>query len=172
MCSCRAWCGTLRRDGGKARPWVWVHLDGSAWCCMPSTKAWRASYWWPPFFLLLEFTLCSPSLLLSPQYWPSHPFSLPFTHFLSLSFSFFFLWGDFLAPASGESWDRLRLTCSQPFTRQQSFGLAFLRVCSSLDSLDDPVRAPSAPESSRLSQVCTILEQGLRIFLPFFSISG
>ncbi|CAD7672958.1 unnamed protein product [Nyctereutes procyonoides] len=46
--------------------------------------------------------------------------------------------GDFLAPASGESWDRLRLTCSQPFTRQQSFGLAFLRVCSSLDYLDDP----------------------------------
>ncbi|XP_032709106.1 putative short transient receptor potential channel 2-like protein isoform X3 [Lontra canadensis] len=59
---------------------------------------------------------------------------------------------DFLAPASGESWDRLRLTCSQPFTHQQSFGLAFLRVCSSLDSLDDPVGGPSAPESSRLSQ--------------------
>lgn len=34
---------------------------------------------------------------------------------------------DFLAPASGELWDRLRLTCSQPFTRHQSFGLAFLR---------------------------------------------
>ncbi|XP_045872612.1 putative short transient receptor potential channel 2-like protein isoform X4 [Meles meles] len=59
---------------------------------------------------------------------------------------------DFLAPASGESWDRLRLTCSQPFTRQQSFGLAFLRVCSSLDFLDDTVGVPSAPESSRLSQ--------------------
>nr|XP_006203454.1 short transient receptor potential channel 2-like isoform X3 [Vicugna pacos] len=59
---------------------------------------------------------------------------------------------DFLAPASGESWDRLRLTCSQPFTRRQSFGLAFLRVCSSLDSSDDPVVGPSAPESSGLSQ--------------------
>ncbi|XP_021098931.1 short transient receptor potential channel 2-like isoform X2 [Heterocephalus glaber] len=34
---------------------------------------------------------------------------------------------DFLAPASGESWDRLRLTCSQPFTRHQPFGLAFLQ---------------------------------------------
>ncbi|XP_041586443.1 putative short transient receptor potential channel 2-like protein isoform X1 [Vulpes lagopus] len=68
--------------------------------------------------------------------------------------------GDFLAPASGESWDRLRLTCSQPFTRQQSFGLAFLRVCSSLDSLDDPVRAPSAPESSRLSQGSDAQESG------------
>ncbi|XP_070281620.1 protein XNDC1N isoform X4 [Myotis yumanensis] len=54
--------------------------------------------------------------------------------------------------ASGESWDRLRLTCSQPFTRHQSFGLAFLRVCSSLDALDDPVVDPSAPVSSGLSQ--------------------
>ncbi|XP_008515837.2 protein XNDC1N isoform X2 [Equus przewalskii] len=59
---------------------------------------------------------------------------------------------DFLAPASSESWDRLRLTCSQPFTRHQSFGLAFLRVCSSLDSLDEPVVDPSDPGSSGPSQ--------------------
>ncbi|KAM7235937.1 hypothetical protein CapIbe_013123 [Capra ibex] len=59
---------------------------------------------------------------------------------------------DFLAPASGESWDRLRLSCSQPFTRHQPFGLAFLRVCSSLDSLDDPAEGPSVPVSSELSQ--------------------
>ncbi|XP_032114828.1 putative short transient receptor potential channel 2-like protein isoform X2 [Sapajus apella] len=59
---------------------------------------------------------------------------------------------DFLAPASGESWDRLRLTCSQPFTRHQSFGLAFLRVRSSLDSLDVPVEGPSALVSSVLNQ--------------------
>ncbi|XP_077902732.1 protein XNDC1N isoform X2 [Ictidomys tridecemlineatus] len=59
---------------------------------------------------------------------------------------------DFLAPASGESWDRLRLTCSQPFTRHQSFGLAFLRVRSSLDSSDDPVMDLSVPVSSELSQ--------------------
>uniref|UniRef100_G3TLJ8 Transient receptor ion channel domain-containing protein n=1 Tax=Loxodonta africana TaxID=9785 RepID=G3TLJ8_LOXAF len=59
---------------------------------------------------------------------------------------------DFLAPASGESWDRLRLTCSQPFTRHQSFGLAFLRVRSSLDSLDDPMTGPSALVSSGVSQ--------------------
>uniref|UniRef100_A0A8C5KPH9 Short transient receptor potential channel 2 n=1 Tax=Jaculus jaculus TaxID=51337 RepID=A0A8C5KPH9_JACJA len=59
---------------------------------------------------------------------------------------------DFLTPASGESWDRLRVTCSQPFTRYQSFGLAFLRVRSSLDSSADPVICPSAPGSSGLSQ--------------------
>nr|XP_036882168.1 putative short transient receptor potential channel 2-like protein isoform X2 [Manis javanica] len=68
---------------------------------------------------------------------------------------------DFLAPASGESWDRLRLTCSQPFTRHQSFGLAFLRVCSSLDSLDEPVVGPSALVSSGLSQASSdALESG------------
>ncbi|PNJ51624.1 T0080539 isoform 3, partial [Pongo abelii] len=59
---------------------------------------------------------------------------------------------DFLAPASGELWDRLRLTCSQPFTRHQSFGLAFLRVRSSLDSLDDSVVGPSALVSSVLNK--------------------
>ncbi|XP_052012389.1 protein XNDC1N isoform X2 [Apodemus sylvaticus] len=59
---------------------------------------------------------------------------------------------DFLTPASGESWDRLRLTCSQPFTRHQSFGLAFLRVRSSLDSLADPVMDPSGPGISGLNQ--------------------
>ncbi|XP_035975299.2 protein XNDC1N isoform X1 [Halichoerus grypus] len=77
---------------------------------------------------------------------------------------------DFLVPASGESWDRLRLTCSQPFTRQQSFGLAFLRVCSSLDSLDDPVGGPLAPESSRLSQGSDAQESGPRPWLANPSI--
>ncbi|XP_025784595.1 short transient receptor potential channel 2-like [Puma concolor] len=67
---------------------------------------------------------------------------------------------DFLAAASGEPWDRLRLTCSQPFTRQQSFGLAFLRVCSSLDSSDDPVGDLSAPGSTRLSQGSDAPESG------------
>ncbi|XP_053059607.1 protein XNDC1N isoform X2 [Acinonyx jubatus] len=67
---------------------------------------------------------------------------------------------DFLAAASGEPWDRLRLTCSQPFTRQQSFGLAFLRVCSSLDSSDDPVGDLSAPGSTRLSQGSDAQESG------------
>lgn len=59
---------------------------------------------------------------------------------------------DFLAPASGESWDRLRLTCSQPFTRHQSFGLAFLRVCSSVDPMAEPVIDPSAPGGSGLNR--------------------
>nr|XP_045226215.1 putative short transient receptor potential channel 2-like protein isoform X3 [Macaca fascicularis] len=67
---------------------------------------------------------------------------------------------DFLAPASGELWDRLRLTCSQPFTRHQSFGLAFLRVRSSLDSLDDSVLGPSALVSSVLNKGSDAQESG------------
>ncbi|XP_041532429.1 putative short transient receptor potential channel 2-like protein isoform X3 [Microtus oregoni] len=59
---------------------------------------------------------------------------------------------DFLAPASGESWDRLRLTCSQPFTRRQSFGLAFLRVRSPVDLSAEPVIDPLAPGGSGLNR--------------------
>ncbi|EPY83488.1 short transient receptor potential channel 2-like protein [Camelus ferus] len=42
--------------------------------------------------------------------------------------------------------------CGCAFLQIDSFGLAFLRVCSSLDSSDDPVVGPSAPESSGLRQ--------------------
>ncbi|XP_078013117.1 short transient receptor potential channel 2 isoform X1 [Phascolarctos cinereus] len=46
--------------------------------------------------------------------------------------------GDFLASAASESWDRLRVTCSQPFNRRQPFGLMFLRVRSLLEPREDP----------------------------------
>ncbi|NXE16750.1 TRPC2 protein, partial [Lophotis ruficrista] len=35
---------------------------------------------------------------------------------------------DFLALAAGQKWDRLRLTCSQPFSKHSQFGLSFIRV--------------------------------------------
>ncbi|XP_074429101.1 protein XNDC1N [Larus michahellis] len=35
---------------------------------------------------------------------------------------------DFLALAVGQKWDRLRLTCSQPFNKQGQFGLSFIRL--------------------------------------------
>ncbi|XP_040428143.1 LOW QUALITY PROTEIN: putative short transient receptor potential channel 2-like protein, partial [Cygnus olor] len=35
---------------------------------------------------------------------------------------------DFLVQAVGQKWDRLRLTCSQPFSRRGQFGLSFLRL--------------------------------------------
>ncbi|NXN76326.1 TRPC2 protein, partial [Himantopus himantopus] len=40
---------------------------------------------------------------------------------------------DFLAPALGQKWDRLRLTCSQPFSKHGQFGLSFVRVRTPLD---------------------------------------
>ncbi|XP_062830490.1 protein XNDC1N [Anolis carolinensis] len=52
--------------------------------------------------------------------------------------------GDFLAPALAEKWDRVRLTCSQPFNRQAQFGLTFLRIRTPLDAEE----AQAAPASS------------------------
>nr|XP_009672020.1 PREDICTED: LOW QUALITY PROTEIN: DNA repair protein XRCC1 [Struthio camelus australis] len=41
---------------------------------------------------------------------------------------------DFLAPAAGQKWDRLRLICSQPFSKHSQFGLSFVRVRTPLDA--------------------------------------
>ncbi|XP_010724907.1 DNA repair protein XRCC1 isoform X2 [Meleagris gallopavo] len=40
---------------------------------------------------------------------------------------------DFLELAAGQKWDRLRLTCSQPFCHHGQFGLCFIRVRTPLD---------------------------------------
>ncbi|XP_031456966.1 short transient receptor potential channel 2-like isoform X2 [Phasianus colchicus] len=40
---------------------------------------------------------------------------------------------DFLVLAAGQKWDRLRLTCSQPFRHRGQFGLCFIRVRAPLD---------------------------------------
>ncbi|XP_014459177.2 protein XNDC1N [Alligator mississippiensis] len=55
--------------------------------------------------------------------------------------------GDFLASARGEKWDRLRVTCSQPFNKQTQFGLSFLRLRTPLD-LDHGQAAPVPHHSS------------------------
>ncbi|XP_067084731.1 short transient receptor potential channel 2 [Osmerus mordax] len=36
--------------------------------------------------------------------------------------------GDFLSESAEDSWDRVRVTCSQPFNRRSQFGLSFLRI--------------------------------------------
>ncbi|XP_021239244.1 DNA repair protein XRCC1 [Numida meleagris] len=51
---------------------------------------------------------------------------------------------DFLALAAGQKWDRLRLTCSQPFRHRGQFGLCFIRVRTPLD----PELCPPATEDS------------------------
>ncbi|XP_032063723.1 putative short transient receptor potential channel 2-like protein [Aythya fuligula] len=49
---------------------------------------------------------------------------------------------DFLELAVGQKWDRVRLTCSQPFSRQGQFGLSFLRLRTPSDPQPDPRPAP------------------------------
>lgn len=44
---------------------------------------------------------------------------------------------DFLHPAAEESWDRLRVTCTQPFNKHSQFGLSFLRVRTKEDRTED-----------------------------------
>ncbi|KAJ7996009.1 hypothetical protein DPEC_G00232630 [Dallia pectoralis] len=40
---------------------------------------------------------------------------------------------DFLLGNVDDSWDRVRVTCTQPFNKRSQFGLSFLRVCSPED---------------------------------------
>ncbi|KAM6342062.1 protein XNDC1N [Podargus strigoides] len=51
---------------------------------------------------------------------------------------------DFLAPAVGQKWDRLRVTCSQPFHKHSQFGLSFIRVRTPQDPQD--LLPPPGPE--------------------------
>ncbi|XP_075707398.1 protein XNDC1N isoform X1 [Rhinoderma darwinii] len=41
--------------------------------------------------------------------------------------------GDFLEDAAKEKWDRLRVTCGQPFNKHEQFGLSFIRIRSPLN---------------------------------------
>ncbi|XP_073404555.1 protein XNDC1N isoform X2 [Dendrobates tinctorius] len=51
--------------------------------------------------------------------------------------------GDFLTGAALEKWDRVRVTCTQPFNKQEQFGLSFIRVRSAPDEEDEEQRAGS-----------------------------
>lgn len=44
---------------------------------------------------------------------------------------------DFLPQAAEESWDRLRVTCTQPFNKWSQFGLSFLRIRTIEDEAED-----------------------------------
>ncbi|NWS63707.1 XRCC1 protein, partial [Chunga burmeisteri] len=57
---------------------------------------------------------------------------------------------DFLEPAVGQKWDRLRLTCSQPFSKHGQFGLSFIRVRTPLDP-----EHPQPPPPSQQGLVST-----------------
>ncbi|NXT28737.1 XRCC1 protein, partial [Syrrhaptes paradoxus] len=66
---------------------------------------------------------------------------------------------DFLALAVGQKWDRVRLTCSQPFSRRGQFGLSFLRLRTPLDP-EPPRPPPSSREEEQLQSCLQQLEPG------------
>ncbi|KAK7143736.1 hypothetical protein R3I93_014786 [Phoxinus phoxinus] len=45
---------------------------------------------------------------------------------------------DFLPQAAKESWDRLRVSCTQPFNKRLQFGLSFLRIRTMEDEAEGP----------------------------------
>lgn len=63
--------------------------------------------------------------------------------------NFLYEWiGDFLPQAAEESWDRLRVTCSQPFNKRNLFGLSFFRV----RTADEHDEEPSANQENPTTQ--------------------
>ncbi|NWQ63317.1 TRPC2 protein, partial [Neopipo cinnamomea] len=61
---------------------------------------------------------------------------------------------DFSVPAVGQQWDRLRLTCSQPFSPRSRFGLSFIRLRTPQEQEPEPPRPPLGPVgASRTSRV-------------------
>ncbi|XP_034291804.1 protein XNDC1N [Pantherophis guttatus] len=58
--------------------------------------------------------------------------------------------GDLLASALAEKWDRVRLTCSQPFNRHAQFGLAFIHIRTPEDS-EERRGDPAAPSPCQAS---------------------
>ncbi|NWI63426.1 TRPC2 protein, partial [Todus mexicanus] len=66
---------------------------------------------------------------------------------------------DFPALAVGQKWDRLRLTCSQPFSRHSQFGLSFLRVRTPLDTPQLPQTSHQGPVSASYTSSSSEEEQ-------------
>lgn len=71
---------------------------------------------------------------------------------------------DFLALAVGQKWDRLRLTCSQPFSKHSRFGLSFIRVRTPLDP-EHPQPPPPSQQGlvgASYPSVCSSLWESAR----------
>ncbi|NXH68655.1 TRPC2 protein, partial [Hydrobates tethys] len=73
---------------------------------------------------------------------------------------------DFLALAVGQKWDRLRLTCSQPFSKHGQFGLSFIRVRTPLDPEHPPPSQVGASRASASSREEEQLKSRLRQLEP------
>lgn len=68
---------------------------------------------------------------------------------------------DFLPQAAEESWDRLRVTCTQPFIKRLQFGLSFLRIRTMEDEAEDSSVQPEDIAAENLVR-------DLMFFLLFF----
>ncbi|KAM9451515.1 protein XNDC1N isoform 1-T1 [Clarias gariepinus] len=69
--------------------------------------------------------------------------------------------GDFLPQAAEESWDRLRVTCSQPFNKRNQFGLSFFRVRTAdehTEDLSDNQENPTTKNQSTPDKMWSIRE--------------
>jgi DNA-repair protein XRCC1 len=53
---------------------------------------------------------------------------------------------DQLSPACKESWDRVKIVCTQPYIKQAKFGLSFI----TFHTKDEPKKKPIEPESIQL----------------------
>ncbi|XP_016152075.1 PREDICTED: DNA repair protein XRCC1 [Ficedula albicollis] len=58
---------------------------------------------------------------------------------------------DFSELTVGQKWDRVRLTCSQPFSPCSRFGLSFIRLRTPQEQEPDPPRPPLDAEDAELS---------------------
>ncbi|XP_066196682.1 protein XNDC1N [Sylvia atricapilla] len=58
---------------------------------------------------------------------------------------------DFSELAVGQKWDRVRLTCSQPFSPCSRFGLSFIRLRTPQEQEPDPPQPPLGTEDAELS---------------------
>ncbi|KAL4608518.1 short transient receptor potential channel 2-like [Arapaima gigas] len=52
---------------------------------------------------------------------------------------------DFMSTAAESAWDRMRITCAQPFNRRTQFGLSFLRIRSPQDEREGGAEDPDQP---------------------------
>ncbi|NWY67790.1 TRPC2 protein, partial [Erithacus rubecula] len=58
---------------------------------------------------------------------------------------------DFSELTVGQKWDRVRLTCSQPFSPRSRFGLSFVRLRTPQEQEPDPPRPALHAEDAELS---------------------
>ena len=60
----------------------------------------------------------------------------------------FFKEDEFSKPAADESWDRIKLVCSQPFNKQTQYGLSFVKVRTKDEANDVTATCDPTPQTN------------------------